>query len=272
MAFKSTFRLDAKGIKTRLLPHQLAVAIAGAPEILVHSARDWIAQNKGREDMILLQKDINNAFNTILPSVLLEECRQYAPVSSGFAAWYYGSASHLIYKGSIFVSSRGQQGYPMMMALFCLARKRYAEEAATAIGITLPFQPEYADDGFYGGRIQDIIRYFREEIRLAEKFVLKYDLSQCTIYLLSGDQFRGDVAGFQELGDQIRTGNDIQMLKKPVSGRQTFMNDFCDIRKEQFELSFRVVEELQNKYMVFHLLPQCMGFYQLQYLARTAPR
>ena len=119
------------------------------------------------------------------------------------------------------------------MALFCLARKRYAEEAAiTTTGITLLFQPEYTDDDFCGGRVQDIIRYFREEMRLMEKFGLKYDLSQCTIYLLSGDQFRGDVSGFQELGVQIRTGNDIQMLKIPASGQQIFMNEFYDIRKD----------------------------------------
>ena len=71
----------------------------------------------------------------------------------------------------------------MMMALFCLARKRHAEEAVAATGIILPFQPEYADDGFCGGRAQDVIRYFREEIRLAAKFGLKYDLSRCTVYL-----------------------------------------------------------------------------------------
>ena len=100
-----------------------------------------------------------------------------------------------------------------MMASLYLIRKRYVEEIASTSGIILPFQAEYTDDGFCGGRIQDIIRYFREAIRLAEKFALKYDLSQYTIYLLSGDQFRGDISGFQELGIQIRTGNDIQMLK-----------------------------------------------------------
>ena len=52
----------------------------------------------------------------------------------------------------------------MIMAFFSLARKRHAEEAAVATGIILPFQPEYADDGFCGGRVQDVIRYFREEI------------------------------------------------------------------------------------------------------------
>ena len=106
----------------------------------------------------------------------------------------------------------------MMMILFYLAYKRHEEEAIIIFGIILPFQPEYADDGFRGGRIQDIIRYFREEIRLAEKFGLKYDLSQYMVYLLSGDQFRGDISGFQELGVQIRIDNDMQMLKRSVSG------------------------------------------------------
>ena len=80
-------------------------------------------------------------------------------------------------------------------------------------------QPEYADDGFCRGRAQDVLRYFRGEIRLGEKFGLKYDLSQCTVYLLSGYGFRGDISGFQELGVQIRTGCDVQILKIPVSGQ-----------------------------------------------------
>ena len=62
------------------------------------------------------------------------------------------------------------------------------------------------------------------------------------------------------------------MLKTPVSEQQIFMNDFCDLRKEKFEYSFRAVEGLQNKHVAFHLLQQYMGFCQLQYLARTAPR
>ena len=66
----------------------------------------------------------------------------------------------------------------MMMILSYLICKRRVEEAAIQSGIILSFQPEYIDDDFYRGRIQDIIRYFREEIRLAAKFGLKYDLSQ----------------------------------------------------------------------------------------------
>ena len=82
-------------------------------------------------------------------------------------------------------------------------------EAMADTGINLPLHPEYADDGFCGARTQDSLRYFRGEIRLGEKFGLKYDLFQYTVYLLLGDDFRGEVSGFQELGDQIRTKCDI---------------------------------------------------------------
>ena len=106
----------------------------------------------------------------------------------------------------------------MMMALFCLARKRHAEEAAAETGVVLPFRPNMLMTASGGGRARDVIRYFREEIGLAAKFGLKYDLAQCTVYLLSGDSFGGDVSGFQELGVQIKSGCDIQILKTPVSG------------------------------------------------------
>ena len=142
----------------------------------------------------------------------------------------------------------------MMMALICLARKRHAEEVAAETGVVLPFRSEYADDGFYGGRARDIIRHFREEIRLVAKFGLKYDLAQCTVFLLSGDSFRGDVSGIQELGVQIKSDCEIQMMKTPVSGQQIFMNDFCDLRKEKFKYSVRAVEGLQNKHVAFHLV------------------
>ena len=118
------------------------------------------------------------------------------------------------------------------MISFFLARKRYAEEAAVAAGISLPFQPEKADDGFCGGRVQNVVRYFREMIRVAAEFGLKYDLSQNTVYLLSSDNFSRDISGFQEVGIQIRTDCIMQMMKMPGSGRKTFINGFYEIRKE----------------------------------------
>ena len=66
----------------------------------------------------------------------------------------------------------------MMMALIYLIWKRYAEEVVTLYGFASSFRPEYADDGFNGGRIQEILKYFQAEIQLTQKFGLNYDFSQ----------------------------------------------------------------------------------------------
>ena len=166
-----------------MLPHQLVVAVVGGAEGLIHTARQWIAIHRQEEDMILLQKDVKNVFNTVLPEEFLYDCRRFAPASAHLAEYCYASESNLVYDGTIYRNSRGQQGCPMMMALFCLTRKRHAEEIAVLCGVVPPFRPEYADDGFSGGRVQEVLKYFQAEIQLARKFGLSYDFSQCKLYI-----------------------------------------------------------------------------------------
>ena len=141
LVFKCTFRLDTATIRDRLLPQQVAVGVSGGDEAMVHTARDWISRNRGDPTVVFLQKDIKNVINEVLPEVLLDECRRYAPFSARFAEWCYGTLSHLIYDGEVAISSRGQQGYPMMMSLFCLARKRLLEEAQANVGRLSPLPP-----------------------------------------------------------------------------------------------------------------------------------
>ena len=93
-----------------------------------------------------------------------------------------------------------------MMALFCLTCKRMAEAARVVAGVHPEFEPEYADDAFRGGSTSHVLRSFQEEIRLAAEFGLRYDLEQCTLYLFSGEHFRGDISGFQALGIRVVTG------------------------------------------------------------------
>ena len=58
---------------------------------------------------------------------------------------------------------------------------------------------------------------------MAAEFGLRYDLEQCTLYLLSGEYFRGDVSGFQALGVRVVTGLDVQILKALVGGNEDFL-------------------------------------------------
>ena len=69
---------------------------------------------------VLLQKDIPNAFNEVLPYEFLKDAEEYAPSSARFAAFCYGTPSHFIYNGDVTMCYRGQQGCPIMGSLLCL--------------------------------------------------------------------------------------------------------------------------------------------------------
>ena len=88
----------------------------------------------------------------------------------------------------------------MMISLFCLVHKRLFEEVQANLRSTIPFAPEYADDRFSGGAVDEVLKFFQEEFRLAEEYGLRYDLNNWILYLLAGDGFRGDVSAFQALG------------------------------------------------------------------------
>ena len=124
IAFKYTLAMDK-----RLAPSQLAVGIACGAEIMVHAARDWIYARQADANYVLLQKDIRNAFNEILPYEFLKDAQEYASSFARFAAFYYGTPSHLIYNGDVTMCYRGQQGCPIMGPLFCLTRQHMIEEA-----------------------------------------------------------------------------------------------------------------------------------------------
>ena len=110
LIFKCTFRLDTATIRDRLLPQQVAVGVSGGAEAMVHATRDWISRSRRDPTAILLQKDIKNIFNEVLPEIFLDEYRRNAPSSARFAEWRYGTPSHLIYDGEVAISSRRQQG------------------------------------------------------------------------------------------------------------------------------------------------------------------
>ena len=109
----------------------------------------------------LLKRDVKNAFNEVVPDEFLLDACEYAPISSTFAECCYANPVKLTYYGRIIESSRGQQGYPAMGDLFCLVRKRMAEEARQN-QIEIPeYEPEFADDSFSGGHHEAVWTIFK---------------------------------------------------------------------------------------------------------------
>ena len=73
IAFKCTLAMDKARIQERLAPSQLAVGVRCGAEIMVHAARHWIDAHQAVANYVLLQKDIRNAFNEVLPYEFLKD-------------------------------------------------------------------------------------------------------------------------------------------------------------------------------------------------------
>ena len=66
--------MDLTSMRQRLLPTQLAAGLSNGAETFVHTYREWIGRNRECEDIVLLQKDIKNAFNELLPGAVHPGC------------------------------------------------------------------------------------------------------------------------------------------------------------------------------------------------------
>ena len=149
VVFKCTLAMDKSSIRTRLMPSQLAVGVSCGGVIMVHATRHWLKHRRANNQWVLLQKDIRNAFNELLPHEFLRDAQQHAPASARFAAYCYGRPTNLVYQGEVETCSWGQQGCPLIGPLFCLTRHRMIEEARRLSPRPAPeFEPAFADDAF----------------------------------------------------------------------------------------------------------------------------
>eukprot|EP00438_Fugacium_kawagutii_P000312 Skav205273 [mRNA] locus=scaffold1841:208849:211374:- [translate_table: standard] len=273
VVFKCTLAADKATIRARLWPSQLAVGVSCGGEIMVHAARHWLHYRKGNDQFVLLQKDIRNAFNEVLPHEFLRDAQSHAPASAKFAAYCYGQPTHLVYEGQLQTCSRGQQGCPIMGPLFCLTRQRMTEEARRLSARPSPeFEPAFADDAFSGGLIDDVYEAFRHELQLAHNYGLHVDPAKCTLYLLAGDSFRGDVSKFQALGVRVVSGTDITMLKVPIGDSSGHLHEFHQQKLHEFDDLCSSLESLPHTHVGFYLFSQGATFSKLQWWCRTTPR
>ncbi|CAE7428218.1 RvY_04325-1, partial [Symbiodinium natans] len=268
LCFKTTFLLDKVRIQERLAPQQFAVGVRSGAEAMIHATRAWLRLNSHRRDYVLLQRDVSNAFNSVHTHMFLDECYRFAHASSKFAEFCYGVPSHLVYHGRCMQSARGQQGCPLMGPLFCLARKRMYEEACANVrGAAECFDPEFADDGFCGGPISLVWAIFEQELALAGKYGLHFDLSKTKLHILAGDDFQGDLRPFTALGINIIKGTNVQMLQVPLIGPTSLYDEWNRTKVGDLDQALTAIETLPHKHISLHLMKQCLSFPKLAYYA-----
>ncbi|CAL1152009.1 unnamed protein product [Cladocopium goreaui] len=242
----------------------------GAPIPLDQDARPIVMGLTWRKVVFkrTLAMDKPSIRTRLMPSQLA-----HAPASARFGAYCYGRPTNLVYQGEVETCSREQQGCLLMGPLFCLTRHRMTEEARRLSSRPAPeFEPAFADDAFSGGHIDDVYAAFRQELQLAQKYGLHVDPAKCTLYLLAGDQFRGDVSRFQALGVNVVSGTDITMLKVPIGDNPEFLHSFHKQTISDFDALCSTLESLPHVHVAFYLFSQGGTFSKLQWWCRTTPR
>ena len=77
-----------------------------------------------------------------------------------------------------------------------------------------------------------------------DQYDLRVDPKKCTLYLLAGGSFRGDVSYFQALGVKVVIGMDVLILKALVGDGNALLYTFLASKRAELEYIFDSVERL----------------------------
>jgi hypothetical protein len=103
-------------------------------------------------------------------------------------------------------------------------------------------------------------------------FGYKLNFDKMVLYTVAGEDFYGDLVGFEQLGITInRTGN-ITFMKAPVMGSSEFLSQFCKDKAEEVRKVYRAIDSIPNKHVAFYLMKYVGGVCRLMYLMRVTPR
>ena len=91
------------------------------------------------------------------------------------------------------------------------------------------------------------------------------------MYLLAGDDFRGDISGFQALGVRIVVGTDMVVLKAPATEPDAFLEEFRQNKQLELERLYSYLEGSSQRPIVLYLLRLIASFGHIQFLYRVRP-
>jgi len=167
--------------------HQLGAGVSLGSERIVHMARRAL---DAYPDLVFLQLDFENAFNSISRRAVLDAVAKYVPDILLYVAWLYKRATPLHVGAGLepIPSEDGvQQGDLLGPLLFCLALRDMLAETAGGDDIMLLLA--YLDDLALGGSAQSV----RAALDVIEQWLPKLGLSlkmtKCTVYNLKTEDF-----------------------------------------------------------------------------------
>ena len=244
-------------------PHQVGVGAKLGAEIAVHSVRKFIGSPTS-SDLVCLKTDFSNAYNTLRRDIVLEDVLESVPQIFSYIWQAYAKSTYLFLGEQEFIMSQEgvQQGDPLGPFLYALTTMAITRKCKSSLNIW------YLDDGFIGGRVDDVLSDYKAIKETSESLGLVLNPSKCELFKINPSSTRvinsgKEFPGVKEIGCQ-----ELKLLGAPIlpEANEDALAPKLD--------TLRVMTErlkLLKRHDALFLLRQCFAMPKIMYLIRTAP-
>ena len=80
------------------------------------------------------------------------------------------------------------------------------------------FVADFADDGVDGGDYECVLKALKGEMAIGRAFGVKNNFGRMKVYPLAGQNFQGDLSGFEELWIEVDWSGNVLFMQVPIVG------------------------------------------------------
>jgi hypothetical protein len=272
---KVLLKLTSLSARQFLSPFQFGISIPCGAEIIAHSVRyHFRLMNETHQEYVLLQLDLDNAFNRVHRHSILSVVREFFPTLFPWVQSVYGKHSSLLWNAIVISSQSGvKQGDPIGPLLFCLVLHVMILKLKTLLPEMV--QLWFLDDANLIVKISDIptiIGAMRSEE--ATSLGLHLNLKKCSI-------FHPDWNSLSQMpGVNLLTGTlCFQDFSLPLKTQTTVVGSILGNEDAQIdrivgnmEHVFKEIQKLSDKHKEFYLVKASLGgLCRANHIYRTLP-
>ena len=246
-------------VVSRLLPQQMGVGVANAPEIISHAVQAWAESARSDESLILV--DFSNAYNSLDRQKMLEAIAAEAPAFLPYANFCYGVPTPLRGRSFQLWSEEGtQQGDCCGPIFFSVALQKLVRECC-------PHSVEawnrwYLDDGTLCGQTTAVEGMFASLVQKSPEFGLKVNLEKCKQW--------GPTPSQTALAPCVPWESGIKVLGVPI-GPASFVREFSRKVLAKLQSCLERLRLLGCAFSALHILRSCLSVCKVVFLLRTLP-
>ncbi len=287
---RALFLTEKGALRAFLEPSgQLCVGVPAGVEALPHVARAWLEEKQHDPDAVIVLYDEGNAHNEVRRDKFLERMQELTPGLSRFLEWAYptDAAVAVVYRGRIIDSvAGGLQGCPLMAACHGVVQRVLPETLGLVAvdprtapagpvltpAATLDLAPGFADDGYLGGRSEEVLRAVGHWRAVMPALGLRF--SRLEVVPAAGAATTANLDRFRALGCEVNLTQCFETVKAPVAvGPRAgeYYQRYGEERARKAAATVREIAALPDRHVALHLLRQAGDFCRVNYLARTTP-